>query len=82
MVRYRSLSGKDSGVTEYEIGDDFIRVKFHDSRIYNYTTLLNSKATIVQMKSLARASRGLSTYISRKRDELKFTEETNCEVSS
>lgn len=71
MTPYSSTSGKKSGVTAYEIGKDYITVKF-DRNQYTYTESLNGKAVIEKMKSLAIASSGLSTYISRNRNTLNF----------
>ncbi len=36
MERYRNLSG-DSGVDAYEIGDDFVKVRFKPGVVYWYT---------------------------------------------
>lgn len=70
MFPYQSESHKRSGVTAYEIGDDFIRVRFA-TKTYTYTTANNSKAVIDSMKLLALSSRGLSTFIARNKDILK-----------
>ena len=43
MTPYSSTSGKKSGVTAYEIGKDYITVKF-DRNQYTYTESLNGKA--------------------------------------
>jgi len=63
LKRYRNLSG-DSGVTDYEIGVDYIRVRFEDGRIYVYDYRRPGQHYVDEMKSLAVAGRGLSTYIS------------------
>ena len=36
MERYKNIDG-DSGVSEYEIGADFIRVRFSTGATYLYT---------------------------------------------
>jgi hypothetical protein len=72
MVSYKSLSGKPSGVTAYEIGVDFIEVKFHTYKRYRYTVKVNNLEVIEHMKSLALASEGLSTYIAQNKDILRY----------
>lgn len=65
MVRYKNLSG-DSGVEAYEIGPDYIIVKFSGaSRTYSYSYGRAGSGHVEQMKILAITGRGLSTYISR-----------------
>jgi hypothetical protein len=64
MERYANLGG-DSGVVEYEIGNDFIRVQFSDGSIYLYTYASAGEDNIEQMKSLARNGRGLNTFINK-----------------
>jgi hypothetical protein len=63
LERYRNLSG-DSGVTHYEIGLDYIRVQFEDGSIYVYDYSRPGQHHVDEMKSLAVAGPGLSTYIS------------------
>jgi len=64
MRRYLNLSGS-SGVTYYEIGADFIRVKFRgDQPVYRYSHAGAGKDHVERMKTLAVAGRGLGTYIS------------------
>ncbi|MFT4069438.1 hypothetical protein [Paraburkholderia sp.] len=67
MQRYRNLSG-DSGVEAYEIGDDFIKVRFHPGVVYWYTERSVGAAHVAELKRLARRGRGLSTYISQHAD--------------
>ena len=64
MIPYKSGSGKKSGVTAYQIGDDHIIVRFNDSENYKYTYSSAGSSTIEKMKSLALAQQGLSTFIS------------------
>lgn len=72
MTLYRSRSGKISGVTAYEIGEDYITVRFGRFKTYRYTALLNGQSTINKMKLLALASNGLSTFIAKHKRSLKF----------
>jgi hypothetical protein len=65
MEKYLNLSGK-SGVEEFEIGADYIKVKFKNKpRIYTYNYNSAGQHHIEKMKTLARVGRGLSTYIAR-----------------
>jgi hypothetical protein len=63
MERYANVSG-NSGVVAFEIGADFIRVKFLDGGIYRYTYESAGESNVEEMKRLARAGRGLSGFIS------------------
>ena len=66
MTPYSSKSGKDSGIESYQIGDDFIRVKFKSQpKPYKYSNSSAGKLAVDEMKSLAIDQKGLSTYISR-----------------
>lgn len=70
MQRYLNLNG-DSGVTHYEIGSDYILVKFHgDKPPYRYSCARAGKKHVDRMKTLALAGRGLGTYISQNVHEL------------
>ena len=65
MERYRNLSG-NSGVQAYEILHDAILVHFAGSaRVYRYSHASAGRHHVAEMKRLAIAGRGLSTYISR-----------------
>lgn len=64
MERYGNLSG-DSGVVAYEIGEDAIAVEFREGHVYLYTTASAGAANVAEMQRLARAGRGLSSYIAR-----------------
>jgi len=61
MQRYKSTV--NSGVLAYEIGDDRIKIKFLDGTIYLYTYQSAGTENIEQMKTLANAGRGLTTFI-------------------
>lgn len=63
MEQYKDLSGH-SGIEAYEIGADFIRVKFINNSIYLYTNTSSGAANISWMKKLAQRGYGLSTFIS------------------
>jgi hypothetical protein len=65
MQRYRNLSG-NSGVYAFEIGADYILVKFSGTdRIYRYSYLKAGVSHVEQMKRLAVAGHGLNSYIDR-----------------
>lgn len=65
MERYRN-SGGDSGVYGYEIGSDFIRVKFSgNSRTYTYSYRKAGRSHVEQMKVLAQGGSGLNSYINK-----------------
>jgi hypothetical protein len=59
---YKNLSGI-SGVVAYEIAQDSITVEFEDGGTYLYTYQSTGSSSIEQMKTLAAAGRGLSTFI-------------------
>ncbi|HRF80267.1 MAG TPA: hypothetical protein PL070_09275 [Flavobacteriales bacterium] len=64
MERYRSNSGKESGATGFELGDDFIIVAFPGGR-YKYTYGSCGPRHVQALQRHALASRGLSTYIAK-----------------
>ena len=64
MKRYRNLDG-NSGVTAYECGDGFIRIRFVNGDTYEYTSKATGPGHVANMQQLARAGRGLATYVSR-----------------
>lgn len=63
MQRYGNLSG-ESGVIAYEVSPGAIVVQFNNGWKYEYTEGSAGAATIADMQRLARAGRGLSSYIS------------------
>ena len=63
MERYLNRNG-DSGVTDYELGAGFIRVRFRGGATYRYGHIRPGQHDVDQMKGLAVAGRGLGTYIS------------------
>lgn len=75
MKKYANKHG-NSGVDEYLITDSSIKVKFrHGNKIYVYSESVTGSSHIKTMKSLAESGRGLSTYIAKNKDILKFTTE-------
>jgi len=62
MRPYKNLSG-DSGVVSYEIGDDFVDVKFTSGSPYRYTYEGVGRGNVERLKELAGEGRGLATYI-------------------
>jgi len=61
MERYRSIS---SGVSGYEIGDDYVLIKFKSSRrTYRYSYRKAGKFKVDKIKSLAVRGKGLNGYI-------------------
>jgi hypothetical protein len=63
MEPYKNLSG-NSGIANYEIGADFIKVWFRNGRCYLYTNESAGRSNVEQMKALAEAGQGLGTFIS------------------
>ena len=65
MERYRN-SGGNSGVSSFEIGTDYITVKFSGSfRIYRYSDRKAGQNHVETMKRLARSGSGLNSNINR-----------------
>lgn len=70
MELYKNLSGQ-SGVHMYEIGEDYVRVKFHrTARIYIYSCFRAGLRNVEHMKQLARAGMGLNSFIMREVKDL------------
>lgn len=62
MERYKNLGG-DSGVSEYEIEAESIKVEFNDGTCYLYTYASAGSQNIEHMKNLARRGEGLNSFI-------------------
>jgi len=63
MERYRN-SGGDSGVSAYEIGSDYILVKFSGTaRTYRYSYRKAGQNHVENLKRLAQNGSGLNSYI-------------------
>jgi hypothetical protein len=63
MQRYANKSGR-SGIESYEIGKDYIIVKYSDGDHYLYNYEEPGKSDVDVMKELAHEGIGLATYIS------------------
>ncbi len=65
MERYRN-SGGNSGVLAYEIGSDYILIRFASkSFIYSYSYSKAGQHHVETMKRLAQSGSGLNSYINR-----------------
>lgn len=64
MTRYKNLSGR-SGIDSYEIREKSIVIKFRYAGKYIYNYDRPGKEYVEEMKRLAVAGIGLSTYISK-----------------
>ena len=64
MPHYGDKSG-DSGVASYEVGPDFIIVRFKEGHGYLYNDAAPGRRRVESMKRLAARGQGLSTYISK-----------------
>jgi len=61
MQKYKN---GNSGLIAFQIGVDFIKVKFKDCNVYKYTFSSAGIENINRMKELAMIGEGLSTFIS------------------
>lgn len=64
MNAYANLSA-ESSVRAYEVGKDYILVRFKDGSLYLYTYASAGKANIERAKKLAYAGIGLGSWIMR-----------------
>lgn len=65
MEKYKNVGG-DSGVSSFEIGADYIIVKFSGTpRSYCYSYSKAGQHHVENMKNLARSGSGLNSYINR-----------------
>jgi hypothetical protein len=64
MKKYKNASG-NSGVSEYEIGYDWIKVRFTSGQFYKYSYNKAGRHHVEQMKILAQRGGGLTTYINK-----------------
>jgi hypothetical protein len=62
MEHYKNLGG-DSGIDAYEIGADFIRVRFSTGAVYLYNYSSAGSSNIEHMKQLAKKGMGLNSFI-------------------
>ena len=63
MHSYKNLQ-HNSGISAYEIGEDFIKIEFSGETLYLYTYQSAGRQNIEKMKKLASAGEGLATFIS------------------
>jgi len=61
---YKNLRG-NSGISAYETGYDFIRVKFSSGAVYRYNHDSTGVDDIEQMKIFAASGEGLGTFINK-----------------
>ena len=71
MKTYTSTSGKKPGDLAYEIGNDYIIVRFPEGD-YKYSYKSCGEAATEEMKELALASCGLSTYIAKNQPDFEW----------
>ncbi|HKO89026.1 MAG TPA: hypothetical protein VJU83_11000 [Burkholderiales bacterium] len=64
MKRYKNLGG-DAGIRAYEIDEGAITIQFEDGSTYRYTDSVTGADHILEMRRLADAGEGLTTYINR-----------------
>ena len=65
MEIYRNVGG-DSGISAYEIGANYVSVKFNNTgKVYTYSYGRAGKSHVDQMKILAERGSGLNSYIMR-----------------
>ncbi len=70
MERYENKGG-NSGVSAYEIGDDFILIKFsRNTKIYRYSYRIAGQTHVENLKQLAQNGRGLNAYIKNRVNDL------------
>ncbi len=63
MIKYKNFSGK-SNVESYEIGEDYIKVKFNQTaKIYTYSHVKAGIKHVEELKRLANLGQGLNSYI-------------------
>lgn len=64
MQLYLNRSG-NSGVEAFDIGNNYIRVRFNTGRIYLYNYQSAGKGNIEKMKIIATSGIGLCTFINK-----------------
>lgn len=65
MEYYKDVDG-DSNIEMYEIGPDFIIIKFYRTeRLYTYTYESAGRIHVENMKKLAKHGNGLNSYVIR-----------------
>ena len=62
IEKYKNLS-RNSGVIHYQIGDNFIELRFNNAGlVYKYTSTNPGKSYVSEMKKLAKLGKGLTSY--------------------
>ena len=64
MQPYRRLN-PDSGVSAFDCGPDWMKVRFAEGDTYTYTYASAGPIRVEHMKQLAKEGKGLCSYISR-----------------
>lgn len=64
MTPYRDWD-RDSGVQEFDIGDDYIDVRFKSGAVYRYSSLSAGPQNLAEMIRLAQLGDGLNSFIGR-----------------
>lgn len=64
MVFYKNLSG-ESGVYQFEIDSNFIKVRFQDNGLYLYNYAVTGAHDVEKMKALVLSGHGLNAFINR-----------------
>lgn len=59
------ITGKRTGIKEYEYGENYITIHFTSGSFYTYTTESCGKSHLLTMKHLADAQSGLNTYLTK-----------------
>ena len=62
MEQYANKNN-DSGISSYQIGNDYIWVGFKQGGVYEYTHASAGAANVEKMTSLARSGSGLNSFI-------------------
>jgi len=65
MERYKGKLNHPTGVSGYEIGDQYIILEFEDKDQYMYNYTHPGKEHVEKMKRLAQIGSGLNTYVSK-----------------
>lgn len=65
MMQIYKNAGGNSGIRAYDIGGDYIDVKFSTGRVYRYSYGRAGKENVEEMKRLAMQGYGLNSYIMR-----------------
>jgi hypothetical protein len=73
MIPYREIKkSKNRGIDAYEIGFDFIKIRYKNLSEVNFTQELNDIDTIRHMQALALSCEGLNTFINNNKRKLRF----------